>query len=254
MILDYKEPQGDQGIQGATGIAGPVGTVILGTVPDEASLPGTGTTGEGYVVTAPNTEPANSVFVWNGSAYASIGPVQGPQGATGADGDQGIQGATGDPGPAYTVSYTKTGFTGPTNVNGGALEVFTNYNTLATTPTFESGTFTYEADGVTVNDAGLYQITLNAYFRSTVQRGTPAARLSVNGVANTEIVSHGYIRSSSSHNESSLNMTTLLQLNANDKVNVLFARAGAAGAVNLQASPESGFYAYESCINRFIVK
>jgi uncharacterized glyoxalase superfamily protein PhnB len=36
-------------------------------------------------------------------------------------------------------------------------------------------------------------------------------------------------------------MTTLLQLSANDKVNVLFARAAQAGTVNLQASPESAF-------------
>ena len=228
---------GPQGATGPIGPEGPVGTIILGTVPDEASLPGTGTRGEGYVVTAPNTAPANSVFVWDGSAYASIGPVQGPQGATGI----GEQGATGIQGTPYAVAYAKVGFVGPTDVNGGALEVFTNYNTLLTTPTFESGTFTYAADGVTVSETGLYQVNLNAYFRSTVQRGTPAARLSVNGVANTEIVSTGYIRSTSSHNESSLNMTTLLQLSANDKVNVLFARAGAAGVVSLQASPESAF-------------
>ena len=126
-------------------------------------------------------------------------------------------------------------------MNGGALEVFTNYNTLATTPTFESGTFTYAVDGVTVSETGLYQVNFNAYFRSIVQRGTPAARLSVNGVANSEIVSTGYIRSQNGQNESSLNMFTILQLNANDKVNVLFARAGQAGVVDLQASPDSAF-------------
>ena len=94
---------------------------------------------------------------------------------------------------------------------------------------------------MTVSETGLYQVNFNAYFRSTVQRGSPAARLSVNGVANSEIVSTGYIRSSANHNESSLNMTTLLQLSANDKVNVLFARAGNGGTVNLEASPESAF-------------
>ena len=228
---------GPQGATGLSGPEGPVGTIILGTVPDEASLPLTGTLGEGYVVTAPTTEPANSVFVWDGAQYNSIGPVQGPQGATGI----GEQGATGIQGTPYAVAYAKVGFVGPTNVTGGALEVFTNYNTLLTTPTFESGTFTYEADGVTVSETGLYQITLNTYFRSTVQRGSPAARLSVNGVANTEIVSTGYIRSQNGHNESSLNMTTLLQLSANDKVNVLFARVGQAGVVNLEASPDSAF-------------
>ena len=160
----------------------------------------------------------------------------------GATGPQGGTGDPGNPGTPYAVAYTKVGFTGPTNVNGGALEAFTNYNTLATTPTFESGTFTYAVDGVTVSETGLYQINFNAYFRSTVQRGSPAARLSVNGVANTEIVSTGYIRSQNGHNESSLNMThTLYNSSANDKVNVLFARAGQAGVVDLQASPDSAF-------------
>jgi len=170
-----------------------------------------------------------------------VGAIQGPQGLQGATGPQGDVGDPGNPGPAFTVAYTKVGFVASSTVNNGALEVFTNYNTLATTPIFESGAFTYAADGVTVNVSGLYQVTFNTYFRSTVQRATPAARLSVNGVANTEIVSTGYIRSTAGHNESSLNMTTILQLNANDKVNVLFARAGNAGTVNLQASPESAF-------------
>ena len=185
------DEQGSTGATGPTGPEGPVGTIILGTLPDEASLPLTGTLGEGYVVTAPTTEPPNSVFVWDGSGYSSIGPVQGPQGATG---NPGAVGATGDVGPSYTVAYTKVGFVASADVNSGLLEVFTNYNTLATTPTFESGTFTYAADGVTVSETGLYQVTFNTYFRSTTQRSSPAARLSVNGVANGEIISTGYIR------------------------------------------------------------
>ena len=167
-----------------------------------------------------------------------VGAIQGPQGPQGATGPQGD---IGTPGPSYTVAYTKVGFVASADVNSGAVEVFTNYDTLATTPLFESGTFTYEADGVTVSETGLYQVTFNTYFRATVQRAAPAARLSVNGVANTEISSTGYIRSQNGHNEVSLSLTTILQLSANDKVNVLFARAGQAGVVNLEASPESAF-------------
>jgi hypothetical protein len=244
---------GPQGDGGNPGPAGPTGTAVKARVADLTALfassngqtpPGLSAAGDGTIVTDDGSGTPDVIYAWNGGTtgtsadWVEVGAIQGPQGASGATG---IQGDVGNPGPAYTVAYTKVGFVASADVNSGALEVFTNYNTLATTPTFESGTFTYAADGVTVSETGLYQITFNTYFRSTVQRGSPAARLSVNGVANTEIVSTGYIRSQNGHNESSLSLTTLLQLSANDKVNVLFARAGQSGVVNLEASPDSAF-------------
>ncbi len=244
---------GPQGDGGNPGPAGPTGTAVKARVADLTALfassngqtpPGLSAAGDGTIVTDDGSGTPDVIYAWNGGTtgtsadWVEVGAIQGPQGPQGATGPQGDPG---NPGPAFTVSYSKVGFNGPTNVNAGAIEVFTNYNTLLTTPTFESGTFTYEVDGVTVSETGLYQINFNAYFRSTSQRGSPAARLSVNGVANSEIVSTGYIRSTAGHNESSLNMTTLLQLSANDKVNVLFARAGNGGTVNLEASPESAF-------------
>jgi hypothetical protein len=244
---------GPQGDGGNPGPPGPTGTAVKARVADLTALfassngqtpPGLSAAGDGTIVTDDGSGTPDVIYAWNGGTtgtsadWVEVGAIQGPQGEQGATGPQGD---IGNPGPTYTVTYTKVGFSASSAVNSGGLEVFTNYNTLLTTPTFESGTFTYAVDGVTVSVGGLYQITLNTYFRSTVQRGTPAARLSVNGVANSEIVSTGYIRATANHNESSLNMTTLLQLNANDKVNVLFARAGNAGVVNLQASPESAF-------------
>ena len=231
-------PQGNNGIQGATGPTGPSGTGITlkGQVADIAELltqsptasgdlyivvdDGSGTPNVGYSYIGP---PANPAVI---TSWANVGPIQGPPGP---------------PGPAIASTNAKVGFDGPTDVNGGALEVFTNYNTLLTTPDFVSGSFTFAADGVTVPLDGTYQINFNAYFRSNAQRGAPAARLSVNGTAVAEIVSTGYIRSAAGHNESSLNMTTMLQLTAGDKVNVLFARAGQSGPVLLQPSPESAF-------------
>ena len=259
-------PDGPQGATGSTGAdsvipgppgpAGPTGTAVKARVADLTALfassngqtpPGLSAAGDGTIVTDDGSGTPDVIYAWNGGTtgtsadWVEVGAIQGPQGPQGNPGDPGTQGDPGPTGPSYTVSYSKVGFNGPTNVNAGALEVFTNYNTLLTTPTFESGTFTYAVDGVTVSETGLYQINFNAYFRSTAQRGTPAARLSVNGVANTEIVSTGYIRATANHNESSLNMMTLLQLTANDKVNVLFARVGNTGTVNLEASPESAF-------------
>ena len=230
--------QGPIGLTGATGPTGPSGTGITlkGQVADIAALltqsptaagdlyivvdDGSGTPNVGYSYIGP---PANPSVI---TSWANVGPIQGPPGP---------------PGPAIASTNAKVGFDGPTDVNTAAIEVFTNYNTLLTTPDFVSGSFVFAADGVTVPLDGTYQINFNAYFRSNAQRGAPAARLSVNGTAVAEIVSTGYIRSASGHNESSLNMTTMLQLTAGDKVNVLFARAGQSGSVFLQPSPESAF-------------
>ena len=258
--------QGNPGIQGSTGATGadstvagppgptgPTGTAVKARVATLLLLfassngqtpPGLSNPGDGTIVTDNGSGTPDVIYAWNGGTtgtiadWVEVGAIQGPEGPTGPPGPPGGPGATGS---AYVVSYAKVGFDGPINVNAGALEVFTNYDALLTTPIFESGTFTYTVDGVIVGETGLYEITFNTYFRSNSQRGAPAARLSVNGVANSEIVSTGYIRSTAGHNESSLNMTTLLQLTANDKVNVLFARAGNGGTVNLEASPESAF-------------
>ena len=244
---------GPQGSGGNPGPAGPTGTAVKARVADLTALfassngqtpPGLSAAGDGTIVTDDGSGTPDVIYAWNGGTtgtsadWVEVGAIQGPQGIQGATGPKGD---IGNPGPSYTVSYAKVGFSASSAINSGALEVFTNYDTLLTTPIFESGTFTYAVDGVTVSETGLYQINFNAYFRSTAQRGTPAARLSVNGVADTEIVSTGYIRATANHNESSLNMMTLLQLNANDKVNVLFARAGNTGTVNLEPSPESAF-------------
>ena len=218
------------GPQGATGPTGPVGTVILGTVPNEASLPGTGTVGEGYVVTAPNTEPANSVFVWDGSQYNSIGPVQGPQG------QQGPPGATGPAGPVFSADYIKCSLNQLSDINSTTLSTFTARAAINTTPQFQSGGFTVAAAGITVPTAGIYQVTSNCYMTSTIQRASVATQFAVNGTLAGEIAAMGYIRATGGHNESTVNLTTLLSLAADDVVDIHFAREAVAGTVNLESA------------------
>jgi collagen type VII alpha len=90
-------PDGADGPDGALGPTGPQGAsiVLLGSVADAASLPPTGNSiNDAYVVTADG-----NLYVWDGTAWNSVGQIVGPTGA------QGIVGPTGDIGP--------TGSTGP---------------------------------------------------------------------------------------------------------------------------------------------
>jgi Collagen triple helix repeat (20 copies) len=92
-------PQGDKGEKGDKGDKGDVGAgvKIVGTVPTQADLPTTGTTGDAYLV-------GGHAFVWTGSAWTDAGPVQGPKGDTGPAGPQGAQGPQGPQGPQGTAA------------------------------------------------------------------------------------------------------------------------------------------------------
>lgn len=85
-------PAGPQGPQGEKGDAG-TGVQILGSQPDEASLPSSGNTeGDAYLVNG-------DLYVWNGTAWENVGQIQGPAGPQGPQGEQGIQGPAGPQGP-----------------------------------------------------------------------------------------------------------------------------------------------------------
>lgn len=79
--------QGPPGPQGLTGAPGPqgdkgdagAGLVILGVLPDAASLPPTGNAGDGYVI-------GDDLYVWAATAWQNVGPLRGPQGVAGKDG------------------------------------------------------------------------------------------------------------------------------------------------------------------------
>lgn len=83
-------PEGPQGPQGPQGEAG-AGLNILGTLPDESELPGSGSAGDGYLI-------AGDLWVWSGAAWVNAGQIQGPAGPQGEPGEQGIQGAPGEQG------------------------------------------------------------------------------------------------------------------------------------------------------------
>jgi hypothetical protein len=110
-------PAGPQGIQGAVGpqgTQGPAGTSVTleGSVTNQSFLPTVGNdVGDLYVAT--NTGDG---WLWNGTAWENVGPIRGPQGATGPAGPQGAQGPPGTQGPAGATG--STGPAGPQGVQG----------------------------------------------------------------------------------------------------------------------------------------
>lgn len=96
---------------------------VLGTVATVGDLPGGATQGDVYLV-----EADDNFYVWDGSAWSSLGTLAGPQGPTGAtgatgpagaDGADGADGATGPAGPAGPTGATgPQGPTGPAGADG----------------------------------------------------------------------------------------------------------------------------------------
>ena len=62
---------------------------------------------------------------------------------------------------------------------------------------------------------------------------------SVNGVDQPEIAAMGYIRNSNNHQDTTVTLTTIIELSASDVINVKFARGAQTGTVNLQGPNSS---------------
>ncbi|MCV9928544.1 hypothetical protein OIU83_12825 [Flavobacterium sp. LS1R49] len=82
---------GVQGLKGDTGLVGKDGTsvTIKGSKDSQSLLPVTGNViGDGYII-------AGNLWVWDGTKFNNVGPIQGPKGDAGVQGIQGLAGATG---------------------------------------------------------------------------------------------------------------------------------------------------------------
>lgn len=111
---------GPTGYTGYTGYTGPAGVsvVLKGSVPTVGDLPGGAAPGDLYVVLADGDG-----YVWDGSSWNNVGPIQGPAGATGYTGPTGPTGAASNvTGPTGYTGYTgdagAQGATGPTGYTG----------------------------------------------------------------------------------------------------------------------------------------
>lgn len=246
---------GVAGPQGSTGLTGPKGEdssiTIVGSSLFE-DLPINANDGDLYIIIASPAGTAAGYAQGDGAVasvvgggfgpatYSNVGPLQGPQGATGLLGPVGATGIQGEPAPVQP--HVKVSMITSTSINNGpaynnddsnAASAFVNYNLLDSLGIVSGGPgFVVEpsGDGVTVDAAGTYLIGFNVFMTSTTQRASVLGRFTVNGSLLDDIAGMGYIRSSSAHNQASICLTTVVTLNANDKVAVEYARSGAGGA------------------------
>ncbi len=221
--------QGSTGPLGATGPAGaegPVGTVVLGTVADIASLPPSANIGEGYVVTA----EANDVYVWDGATWNSIGPVQGPPGATGPFGPIGATGS-------LSQTFFKTLFVNDNRINTTPINTFVFYDVMNSTPLINSGGFTISGSVITVPETGLYLVNCTMFMKlpaaANVQRPSVGMRVAIDSIEQPEISAMGYIRDASGHEETSVLLSTFYSMAAGQELTVLTARLATSGVVEL---------------------
>lgn len=84
---DFVGPEGEQGEKGDIG----AGIKILGKKTQQSELPESGTIGDGYMI-------GTDFWVYDGTEYVNVGPIQGPRGLQGLRGIQGLKGEKGDPG------------------------------------------------------------------------------------------------------------------------------------------------------------
>ena len=97
---------------------------------------------------------------------------------------------------------------------------------------------------ITVNQTGRYRIIINVSLSTTIatDRLAPEMWIDVNGTQRGTFASTGYIRTNNGHDESSLHITEVLQLNANDVISVAIVRTANAGIVNLRSVGSSNIY------------
>ena len=92
---------------------------------------------------------------------------------------------------------------------------------------FSEGTgWVVEADGITVPQDGVYEVSLGIHFSSNGQRSTPVVSLSVDGVLVGDESNNAYIRNTSSINSDSCILTTSLQLLEGQRIGIQARREG----------------------------
>ena len=102
--------------------------------------------------------------------------------------------------------------------------------------------YTLSSDRVTIYEDGFYKITVHMTFYSQVQRASVAIRLGKNEIREGPIGMHGYIRANNLNADignskaSSVTLSHIVSISANDELGVYTARHGVAGEVQTPAS------------------
>lgn len=98
------------------------------------------------------------------------------------------------------------------------------------------GSFGNNGTTITVPKAGIYELSFSFYMTGSSARTNVGVCWAINGTTQNEVSAMNYLRALDGHNEVSTAMTTMYQLNANDQLELRFARLAASGTVNLQGS------------------
>ena len=131
-------------------------------------------------------------------------------------------------------NYVKYVGTGTPDLNSSTS--YAEVSWINTTPQFSNGTWSATSSHVVVPNNGIYLVQVNFYITASVTRSNIGLKFAVNDTQQTEIAANNYIRNSSAHNESSINMATTLSLSASDQISIYIARLAAAGTVSLQGT------------------
>lgn len=89
---------------------------------------------------------------------------------------------------------------------------------------------------------GRYRIKVNLSITSTSQRAAPEIRLYINGIARGSFGSTGYIRNANSHNNSSLHINEIFNLNAGDIISIGSLQDGNGALVSMRGVNSSNIY------------
>jgi len=121
------------------------------------------------------------------------------------------------------------------NINNGMIP-FSWFDTTSSNIIQDaSTTFTKDTFGVTVNQTGLYKVTVYQYQNSTVQRANAAVRITINGSVQPGYGANAYIRTQTGHEESTASIVKIIAASAGDEIGVLNEQLAAGGNVTSPA-------------------
>jgi len=127
------------------------------------------------------------------------------------------------------------------------VDTTTNLNNLTPTTVPVNGVMTTNGTGWAINGNGIQLIgadslvkcTFSLHITAASNRPNLTSRLSLNGVPFGPISASGYIRNNNGHNESSLTVTTWVQMSTNDIITIETLREAAAGTVTMDTAGTS---------------
>ena len=131
-------------------------------------------------------------------------------------------------------NYAKYVGTGTPDLNSSTT--YGEVSWINTTPQFSNGTWSATSSHIVVPATGLYMVQVNFYVTASSSRTNVGLKFAVNDTQQSEIAAHNYIRNASGHSESSINMSTTLNLSANDQVSIYTAQLASNGTVSLQGT------------------